>query len=366
MKKYAFNNMSLMQFIFFNTGIQISVVFLSLPRNLAEQAGTDGWIALIIGWILSLAASLIMIQVMKRYPDGTLLDLLTRYAGKWAGKTAAVLLALYFIYFGYEGIVRAVNIIKIWLLPQTPAYLIMILLLIPSYLIARNGPTILGRYSEIILLMSFWIPIVYLIPLKDAHWLHLLPVFKEGWKPVLAAMPATVYSFVGFVVTMMLYPFLDNKHNASLGVTICNTLTLLTHLFITIICFVYFSPDEIITYNEPVITYLKAIEFEFIERIEILFISFYLLLFSLSWIPVFSLAAICTSWLAGQKDHRSHLRVLWALLAAATFFYLPSYRQSEWMDDILAAVGLVVEYIFPFVLFGYLWIYDRLQRRTNL
>jgi hypothetical protein len=139
MNRFAGNEITTMQYICLNSGIQMSVFFLAMPRILAEKAGTDGWIALIIGWIITAAASLIVIQVMKKHPDGTLLDLLTRYLGKWTGKVAAGLFALYLFYYAYTGIAQALLITKAWLLPQTSASTVMLLLLIPTYVIARDG-----------------------------------------------------------------------------------------------------------------------------------------------------------------------------------------------------------------------------------
>ena len=43
----------------------------------------------------------------------------------------------------------------------------MLLLLIPTYVIARNGLRILGRYAELVFMISLWIPFVYLLLLKD-------------------------------------------------------------------------------------------------------------------------------------------------------------------------------------------------------
>ena len=166
MKKYAFNEITSMQYIFLNSGIQVSVFFLSMPRKLAEKAGTDGWIALMIGWAITVAASLIVIQVMKKHPEGTLFDLLTKYLGNWTGKVAAILFSLYLLYYAYTGLIQAVLITKSWLLPLTSASIVMALLLIPTYVIARNGLRILGRYAELVFMISFWIPFVYLLLLK--------------------------------------------------------------------------------------------------------------------------------------------------------------------------------------------------------
>ncbi|MEB8811920.1 GerAB/ArcD/ProY family transporter, partial [Bacillus cereus] len=46
MKKYAHNDITVMQYIFIINASQVGTGVLSLPRVLAEKAGTDIWIAL--------------------------------------------------------------------------------------------------------------------------------------------------------------------------------------------------------------------------------------------------------------------------------------------------------------------------------
>ncbi|TMV50009.1 spore gernimation protein [Paenibacillus mesophilus] len=366
MKKYAFNEITFMQSILIVSGIQVSVGFLSIPRVLAEQVGTDGWISLVIGWLVAIAANLIIVRVMRRYPDGTVLELLTAYIGKWAGIVGAIVLALYFFYISYATLIYSVGIAKAWLLPQTPSLVIMLMLLLPTGAIARGGLRIAARYAEVVFILSLWIPFAYLIPLQDAHWLHLLPVFKDGLKPIITAVPATFYFFAGFATTFILYPFLKDKQKASAAVVISNTLSLLVFLFITLVCFVYFSPDRIAEYSEPAINVLKTIEFKFIERIEVLFIAFYLFIFSLAWIPFMYLGSFCTSWLLDKQDHRGHLLAFWLLFAAAGFFYMPTSSQSEKLNDVLGKLSFGFEYMLPVCLFLYVWIYDRIKRRESI
>ena len=45
-----------MQYIFLIHGVQAAIGLLTLPRELAEIAGTDGWISIIIGYFLSTAS----------------------------------------------------------------------------------------------------------------------------------------------------------------------------------------------------------------------------------------------------------------------------------------------------------------------
>ncbi|MDF2725862.1 MAG: spore gernimation protein [Paenibacillus sp.] len=347
MKKYALNEITFMQSVIMVSGIQVSVGFLAIPRALAEEGGTDGWIALIMGWLVAVAANLILVQVMKRHPDGTLLELLTTYIGKWAGIAGAIGLALYFFYIAYTCLIYSVNIVKQWLMPQTPAPLILLLLLLPTGAIARGGLRIVARYAEVVFLLSFWIPFAYMIPLKDAHWLHLLPLFKEGVKPVISAVPSTFYFFAGFATTFIWYPFLKDKKRASAAIVLSNTLTLLVFLSITLVCFVYFSPDRITEYSEPAINVLKNLEFKFIERIEVLFIAFYIFSFSLSWVPFMYLGSFCTSWLFGKADHRGSLLAVWLLFAGSGFVVMPTSGQADKLNDILGKLSFGYEYSLP-------------------
>ncbi|TMV50007.1 spore gernimation protein [Paenibacillus mesophilus] len=365
MKTYRFNEITLMQFICLNFGLQVSVGLLALPQVLAERAGTDGWMAIIAGWIISVMAGLVIVQVMKKHPDGTLPDILTRYFGKWIGRAGAILFAFYILYYGYTGLVRTVLYTKVWLLPQTPVYITMLLLLLPAYAVGRSGLRVLGRYAELIIFISLWIPFIYLLPLGDAHWLHLAPVLKEGWKPVLSAVHDVILSYTGLGAVFIFYPFLRNKRMASAGIVISNTLSMFVFVFVTLVCFVYFSPDEIREFNEPVVNVLKTIEFKFVERVEVLFIAYYLFIFSLAWISAIYMCVFCTSWLLGKQDHRSHLRLLWLMLAVSSFFFVPTFNQNDRMETILTRMAVGFEIVFPVCMLVYIWIYDRLRRRKN-
>ncbi|WP_028549621.1 GerAB/ArcD/ProY family transporter [Paenibacillus sp. UNC451MF] len=365
MKKYAFNEITSLQFVLILFGTQVSFGLLSLPQELAEHAGTDSWISLLLGWLCSIVASLMMVRIMQSYPDGTLFDLLQSFIGKWASIAAVLFFSFWTFSYGYIGIVRIVLYTKVWLLPQTPSYIIMLILLVPAYYIARNGLRVLGRYVELVFFMSLWIPFAYLLPLKETHYLNLLPVMKEGWEPIFSALRNTFLSFSGTEIVFILYPFLQKKQHASVGIVISNTMTLLVFLLITLICLMYYGPDEIKEYNEPVINVLKTIEFKFVERIEVLFISFYLLFFSLSWISTMYMTVFSTSWLLGLKDHRGHLRVLCILLGISALIFIPGFNQSDQLEKYMSFYAMAIDYALPLGLLVYLAVHRRFQWRKS-
>lgn len=358
-------SITLMQFIFLIHGVQMGVGVLTLPRELAQIAGTDGWITIIISWILCTAASLIIIQVMKNYPDGTIIDLLSHYFGKWIGKIATLIFAFYFALLTMVIFIREALFIQVWILPFTKIYVLAFLLAVPSYMLVRNNINILGRYSQLVFFMTIWLTFIILMPLKYANWLHLLPVLKEGWIPVLKAIKSGIYSFVGFETAFFLYPYLRNKEKASFGVIIANTLSLAAFLFITIVAYVYFSPDEISKYSEPAVTMLKVIDLNFIERLEIIFFTFYIFVISTSVLPAMFFTVYCTSRLTGSSDHRKHAIVFLSLIWLYTFIVPTTFERNRFMQGIVEQGGSFISFLFPLCLWLYFLIRKLVKGRTG-
>ena len=73
---------------------------------------------------------------------------------------------------------------------------------------------IISRYAVFTVLFTLWMPLLLFIPLKDGHWIYLLPLLKEGWIPVFNTVKSTIIAFLGFEFAFVLYPYLSNKSSA--------------------------------------------------------------------------------------------------------------------------------------------------------
>lgn len=363
MKKYALNEITTSQFIFFIYKTQVGMGILTMPRITAEEAGTDGWISVIFGYFLAIFISIVIIKIMEKHPEDTLFDLLSKVFGKWIGKLFIIGWIGYTGYFAIVLLLTTVFIIQVWIFPQTPSFLVMWLFLIPIYMITRSGIRVIGRYAEFVYFITLWMVPLLLFGLKDAHWLNLLPILKEDWKPVLVAVQKTVVPFIGFELAFILYPFLKNKKSAFKGIIIANTLTFLLYMYVIIITYVYFSPDEIKEYTWPTLNILKSIELPFLERFEIIFLSFYMIILSMTIIPFLFTAAFGTSKLFGQKSHKIHVRIYIGVIAFFSIFYTPIGQNMETLGKWADYLGIGFGYAFP-IFFGlYVFIYTKLKNR---
>ncbi|GIO08523.1 germination protein [Brevibacillus reuszeri] len=365
MKINSFNDISLFQYIMFISQVQIGIGIMTLPADLAAVASTDGWISIILGWIVANIISLIIIQIMKRQPNETIFDLLIRYFGKWLGIFCCILFIVYCLFVFTITLFAAIHITQTWVLPQTANYFLMILFIIPKHMLARQGVRMLGRYAEYVgISMIIMLPLFF-IAMQEGHLIHLLPVLKEGWLPVLKGVKTTVLSYLGFELAFILYPFLRKKQHASAGILIANTITMFVYLLVTIACYIQFNPYQVSTYIWPTLDLFETVEFPFIERIEVVFAAFYLFLISTSGIPYYFTASFGISQLLHVKNHKKVILIFSASYIVLSFFYNPTYYQVSTIQNWGGHVGMFISYLFP-IFFGlYVVMVDRLQARLR-
>lgn len=355
------NEITIFQYVFLIVGAQIGIGVLSLPADVAKGSGTDGWIAIILGGVLSMISSLIIVSVMEQHPEDTIFDLLPRYFGKWLGKLLSLLFSLYAALAATTVVFTSIHLVQVWVLPQTSNYWIMILFMIPGFLAARQGVRVLGRYAEIVFYMTLWMPLLIAVPLKDGHLLHLLPVIKEGWLPIIKTVKQTILSFLGFELAFLLYPYVKEKHLAKKGIIIANGISMAAFVFVTLVGFVFFSPDEITEYVWPTLSLLKTIEFPFMERFEIIFLAAYLFVLSTTGIPYIFTAVFGIAHVLEQSDHVRVLVVGVCLYIIVAFLYTPPFADLQAFSDWWGKTGTVVGYIFPVVLWLYMKLYQWLR-----
>ncbi|PEQ66070.1 GerAB/ArcD/ProY family transporter [Bacillus cereus] len=363
MKTNQFNLISYRQYIFLIFGAQVGVGVLNLPRVLAEKAGVDGWISIIFGGIVAITANLIILQIMKKRPNETLLEILNGYFGKWGGQIGGFLIFLYFLFLSFVIIQRSLLFIRIWLIPGINEFTLMCLIALPIYIISCKGFLVISRYAELCFFLTVGILFFYILALKEScHWYHLLPIFKDI-NQTLSAIPSTIMSFLGFEITFFLHPFLQKKQLAFRGIIIANSLSTLFLLFITLSCFLFFSPDEIKQYHEPTISMLKIVETRFVERVEIIFLSLFLFGMSTTWMPYIYSAAFCMWRLRNKQNINTYVYLILISFIMLIYFIPPTFYQNDGLQRISMKVGLIVVYIFPLCLWIYITIYDRIRGR---
>ncbi|MED2776993.1 endospore germination permease [Bacillus thuringiensis] len=341
------DTLSLGQFIFIVHGAQVGTGILFLPRTLAEKSGTDGWLVLPLCFLFSTLASIAWVQIAQRYYR----RLLNNRINKFARIFVTFIYTAYFSFYAWLVLLNGMLYIKGNLLPKTPDFLIILLFLIPTYLVVSQNVYVLGRYCEIVFYLTIWILILFLIPLKEGNSLNMLPLFKNGIGGILKAFPQAIFPFTGFEIVFCMYPYLKRKQDAIKGVVIANSITMFFYIFMTISCFIFFSPDEITSYNQPVLSIMKIIEVSFLERFDLIIITLYLFVVFTAWTPYIYVSLLCISNLTNQPQNNIHISIFLSLIILSVFLIHPSWSQTQSWTNLISYIGLGTAYLFPIFMF---------------
>lgn len=253
-----------------------AVSIVSLPRTIAEKTQTpDVWQGLMLASILGLGAVFVNVKLCQRYPGKTFFEISTSIVGKWIGKFINV------VFIAYCLLVCALvsrwmgEFIKVLALERTPLVIIMLpFLLLVGYLIS-GGLQVMVRFVE--LFFPFSIIIFLLLILMNVNHFdveNLLPIFHEGWSPVIKSLFVIPYSTLGYESMLILTNFMENPQKAWKAGGIGYAIALGLYMLMVTAVVACLSVEEVTHLQWPVVTFAQQIEFPgaFLERFEILFI----------------------------------------------------------------------------------------------
>lgn len=119
----------------------VGVGILTIPRSLAQELNTtDGWISISLSGCIVMIIVTLYTRLQRHYPGLNLLQFLGKdRIGTWLAKLLAILFFIYFVTIG-AFLARILSVVvKMYLLDQTPAEVIVgSMLLITTYAVYRG------------------------------------------------------------------------------------------------------------------------------------------------------------------------------------------------------------------------------------
>ncbi|PGS53971.1 GerAB/ArcD/ProY family transporter [Bacillus sp. AFS041924] len=343
-------NITYYQFVTIIFGVQIGIGMLSLPRVLAEKSGTSGWISILFGGLIATLLSMLYIKLSQKVPHENFSALMTIYLGKLLGKLFLFLLLIFFIYAGYLVLMLSVLFAQSYLLQHTGAYVILFLFLIPTYQLITGGIPLIAKYIETIFPLMIFFLLMLFLTLKEPNFKNLSPIIKEGWLPIMKAVPTTTMSFLGMEIIFLIYPYLDKKEKAMNGVVIANAMSTFTYLFVVLISFVNASPYEMKNIFTPVIAMLSTIEFQFLERMDVILLSLLLMVISKTWVTYFWAGLNGFNEIFKIKKFPLFVLIIFSIIIIFTYQFIPTFKVIHLQLKILSYLGLIVILGLPLIL----------------
>lgn len=174
-----------------------------------DQSRQDGWLAGVIGSILSLIGIIALSKLSQRFPGLTLIEILFQHYS-WIGKIIGIFYLIYFYIMAVLGVRLFGEAYKI-IMPETPLWaFITVILLLTAYIVYLGLET-LARLNQIMLpvLVIIAVSVVFLTIANDKDYGNLLPIMGNGMLPVMKGSLSVMGWFGEFVVLGMVLPYVQ-------------------------------------------------------------------------------------------------------------------------------------------------------------
>lgn len=326
---------------------QIGVGILSFQRHIAEAAGNDAWISIILSGIF-IHIILFLIYKILEMSNGDLFDAQKMIFGQ---KLSALISSFFIIFYGVVGLAvlrTFYKIVEVWMFPDLKTFWIVLLtLLLINYIIYGGFRTVtgfcfFGTMIPIFLLFSFFFAIQF------GEFRNLLPILNHSIIDILKGSYNMSLSIIGFEMILLYYPLIKNPQQSKKWAHLGIMTTIIIYLFLGLIALTYFSDLQLKNTIWATLSMWKVVQFPFIERFEYIGIA----VWGLVILPNICLSFWCASRAMKRVYHvrmRTGIVLLSSVCLAITPF-IKTMKQINTLNEWIAKIGFIYIFIYiPFI-----------------
>lgn len=315
------------------------------PRTVAEQAGRDGWLSMILAGVWSMLVAVAAVRLASLFPRQSPNGWIPQLLGLWVGKLFLSFYILFVLLSAAWTLRVFSDVLRIYLLPSTPAEVIIFSLLLCVLYLASYGINPMARVTDILFLVGIVPGSILIVAFQtDKNLGELLPVMAEGFLPVVQGIMPALPLYHGWMIAIYLVQFMDTPKEATRAVAVALAALALFFTSGYVLAIATFGPLELQYLLYPVVELVREMEGikGFIEKLDLLFLIAFIIGIFVSVTFTCYVSALAASQFLGLRDHRPLLLSLLPLLYFLAL--LPScYKAAEQLGEWISYGGLALD-----------------------
>ncbi|WP_410506289.1 GerAB/ArcD/ProY family transporter [Haloimpatiens sp. FM7315] len=306
--------------VFVIFGAVLGYGVLELPKLVAEDAGTSGWIRLIMVTLFAVIIAVITVKLSYIHENKTLFEYSKELVGNVFGNVIIITYIIYFFLL-FTFIIRgSAETIKLSVLEKTPVWAMTCMLFIAVYYAVVKGFKCISIISQIygVIVLSV-IVTVHILMFAKGEILNIKPLFslehvydyfKIDFKLVLAFLGSECISFV----------CLDRKRNKNLCKYVATMVLIIGFLYILIVesCISIIGINDIVHYKDAVIATIRRVEIPYLEFFR-RFDGLSLIVWIMSVFCTISIYAYGTVFFLSKYFKKTNIKILTAIVIVLGF-----------------------------------------------
>lgn len=317
----------------------------TVPRRVAQLAGRDGWLSLILAGIWVIVVAVAVVYVASMFPDRSPNEWIPQLFGNWGGKLFIVVYILYFLLLS-AWILRIFSaVMRVYLLPRTPSEVIVIALLFSMLYLIGHGINPMARVTQIFFLFTVIPSILLMAGFKNnVQFGELLPVMADGFLPVAQGILPALTAYAGWGIAIYLVQFMDTPKEAMRAMAIAVAALGLIFTWTFVATITNFGPVEVQYLLYPVVELVREMEGirGFIEKLDLLFLSAWIIGVFVAVAFTYYISILAACQLIGFRDR--HPLAFCGLPVVYFLVLLPSgYLAAEKFGNWVGYAGLFID-----------------------
>ncbi|MFZ5351248.1 MAG: GerAB/ArcD/ProY family transporter [Bacillota bacterium] len=318
-----------------------------------SSSGKNSWLLIIIYGILNIAAAWLLVSLNRRFPGKTFPEYIQEIIGVIPGKIITIAFVSYVLLgLSYE-IREFTEVTKMFLLPNTPAEIIMLALILTCIYVVRGGVECVARVVEITFPLLFIPFVLILIPgLPALDLSNTLPLFRNMTEDAVRIMPDIPHAFFRTEYILFYIGFMRNPKKAYKPVALGLMFVTLFYSLTTLICLSAFGEEAAPKHIWPLLSYIRNINIPglLIERLDGVTLTIWVVTVFTTLATGYFIASYSLSKIMGTKEQKQY-----AIPLVIIIYYLALQPDGlaqlyQWGNYVFKYVSGVFMYVIPILL----------------
>lgn len=333
---------------FIIVGTQVGVGIMGVPKYIFKEAQQDSWISILIAFVYMAIVVMVMFVILNQYDNADVFGIQVDVFGKWVGKVLGTIYIIYFILGVLSILLSYIHVIRLFIYPTMPLFVIGLLLLSLVVYSVLGGIRVIVGVTFVFFFLSLWVVLLLYDPITRMEMTHFQPMFQTSMTELLHGARETSYTLLGIEMLFVIFPFIENKEKAKTSAILGISFTTLLVLVTMIISIGYYGPQEFEKVEWAVLRLFKSISMPMLERFDYFVI--------VEWMMVVIPTMILLMWAATHgakrlyaiKQKTTLYSITVMLLILVSFIRYEAF--AEQLADIISHIGFWLVFVYPFVL----------------
>ncbi|AIQ49081.1 spore gernimation protein [Paenibacillus sp. FSL R7-0273] len=320
---------------------QAGIVLFTLPRSVADYFGTNGWLVLIPCFLLS-SLNIWLITLVFRLGQGrSVFAILEQSVSKVLLYPFYLLLAGAWLIFGCMIGKKYVLVFQMLSFPSTNPMVFKLAIDVLAFLLLIKGIHSISKAATLFFWMSAWMILLLVWFIPSFRWERFTPFILQGGHDQVKGAIEVYSAFLGYELSIFLFPYVKKNNRSMLAIYAGNLFLTLNYLGLTLVCFGFYSLDQLKKLLYPVLDLLAYIQFPFIERLENLLYGLFLFLILITMVMYWWAAQITVQRIMPRLNVKILLFLLLSIAYCISFIPKTLDQVDVWITNLGYAVTVI-------------------------